>query len=156
MGRVTWEFCLGKRALPQRLNIVVSKSLGQPLTAFQSRDRLADDSTNGPTDNPVNGIAPMDQPLVMVRSLPDAFTYARTYLPNTPSIFVIGGATIYAQTLPFAHRLELTLIEGEYLGDTYFPNYPSILDQFNCVASISGKSLSYVTYLRQAPPPPYP
>ena len=35
--------------------------------------------------------------------------------------FVIGGATIYAQALPFADRLYLTEIDAEIAGDAFFP-----------------------------------
>jgi dihydrofolate reductase len=36
-------------------------------------------------------------------------------------IFVIGGADIYRQTMPFAHRLEITEIDTEPQGDALFP-----------------------------------
>lgn len=35
--------------------------------------------------------------------------------------FVIGGAELYAAALPLAERLELTEIDAEFAGDTYFP-----------------------------------
>lgn len=37
--------------------------------------------------------------------------------------FVIGGADIYAQALPLAQKLYLTLVSGEFDADTYFPAY---------------------------------
>ncbi len=40
-----------------------------------------------------------------------------------PEIFVIGGATLYAQTLGFADRLYATLIEASVPGDTLFPDF---------------------------------
>lgn len=40
-----------------------------------------------------------------------------------PEIMVIGGATVFAQTLPRAERLYLTLIEAEIPGDTWFPEW---------------------------------
>lgn len=36
-------------------------------------------------------------------------------------IFIIGGAQIYAQALPIADRLYLTVVHREYEGDTSFP-----------------------------------
>lgn len=36
-------------------------------------------------------------------------------------IFIIGGAQIYAQALPLAHRIYLTVVERDYQGDTSFP-----------------------------------
>jgi dihydrofolate reductase len=38
-------------------------------------------------------------------------------------IFVIGGASIYQQFLPFADRLYLTRVAGKYAADTFFPDY---------------------------------
>ena len=42
-------------------------------------------------------------------------------------ICIGGGATLYEQTLPIADRLELTLVEGEYTGDTFFPPFEHLL-----------------------------
>lgn len=36
-------------------------------------------------------------------------------------IFIIGGGEIYVQALPVAERIYATEIEGEYEGDTLFP-----------------------------------
>ena len=44
-------------------------------------------------------------------------------LQNEPEVMVIGGAEIYRQTLPRATRLVLTFVEGEFKGDTYFPEW---------------------------------
>ncbi|MEM1043879.1 MAG: dihydrofolate reductase [Bacteroidota bacterium] len=42
-------------------------------------------------------------------------------------ICIGGGATIYEQTLPLADRLELTFVEGDYDGDTFFPPVEHLL-----------------------------
>lgn len=38
-------------------------------------------------------------------------------------VFVIGGASIYKQFLPYANKLYLTELNDEYEGDTYFPEW---------------------------------
>lgn len=38
-------------------------------------------------------------------------------------VFVAGGAQIYQQTLALADRLYLTVIDGEFPGDAYFPSF---------------------------------
>lgn len=38
-------------------------------------------------------------------------------------IFVIGGEQIYRQTLPVADRLYLTLVDSDFDGDAWFPEY---------------------------------
>jgi dihydrofolate reductase len=40
-------------------------------------------------------------------------------------VMVIGGASVYAALLPHARRLYLTIVEGAFPGDTYFPQYPA-------------------------------
>lgn len=55
----------------------------------------------------------------VVHTLADALEIARK--ANQKEIFIIGGAEIYALSLPHAHRLYLTEIKAEVAGDTYFP-----------------------------------
>jgi len=43
------------------------------------------------------------------------------YLNCEDEIFVIGGAEIYKQLLPYAQKLYLTKIGTSFDGDTYFP-----------------------------------
>ena len=40
---------------------------------------------------------------------------------NSKELFVIGGRSIYEQTLPIADRLYITHIDATFEGDTYFP-----------------------------------
>ncbi|GAA4709603.1 dihydrofolate reductase [Brevibacillus fulvus] len=42
-------------------------------------------------------------------------------LDPTQETFVIGGAEIYRQLLPYADKLYITLIDDEFEGDRYFP-----------------------------------
>lgn len=53
------------------------------------------------------------------------FTSVREACVGEGEIFVIGGAEIYTQALPFADRLYLTEIDSAFEGDTYFPPYAS-------------------------------
>lgn len=53
----------------------------------------------------------------VVASLAEALTLCA----DTPRVFVIGGAQIYAETLPLADRLELTEIEADFEADCFFP-----------------------------------
>lgn len=38
-------------------------------------------------------------------------------------VMLIGGGELYAQALPLAQRLYLTLVDAELEGDTFFPQY---------------------------------
>lgn len=43
---------------------------------------------------------------------------------DVEEIMVIGGEQIFTQALPLADKLYITLIDHEFVGDTYFPDYP--------------------------------
>ena len=38
-------------------------------------------------------------------------------------VFIGGGASVYEAALPMADRLELTIVEGDFEGDAFFPSY---------------------------------
>ena len=40
-----------------------------------------------------------------------------------PELMVIGGADLYRQFLPLAHRLYVTLVHAKVEGDAYFPEF---------------------------------
>lgn len=42
---------------------------------------------------------------------------------GVPEAMIIGGANLYAQALPLANRMYLTLVHAWFLGDTRFPAY---------------------------------
>lgn len=62
--------------------------------------------------------------LVFTRSLAEALR-----LVEGDRAFVIGGASVYAQTLEMADRLELTLVAGNYAGDSFFPEYEGLVER---------------------------
>jgi dihydrofolate reductase len=74
-------------------------------------------------------------------------------LDDVPRVFVIGGAAVYAATLPHADELVLTEIEADVDGDVVFPPFePS---EFEVTAreghvSESGLPFSVVTYVRRS------
>jgi len=81
------------RPLPQRLNIIISRD-----TNYQADGCL---------------IAP---------SLERAITLAKEKMSDK-EIFIIGGGQIYHQGIKYAEKLYLTLVEGEFNADTFFPDY---------------------------------
>lgn len=93
MGRKTWV-SLPKRPLPGRANLVVSRDTG-----FDAE---------GARVAPSLGVA-----LAMARSIAQA--------KGLDQVMVIGGAQIYRATLDQAHRLYLTDVDAEPVGDALFP-----------------------------------
>ena len=59
---------------------------------------------------------------IVAHTIPDAVARA-AQMPNSDEVFVIGGASVYAQILPRANRLYLTFIDHEFNGDAYFPEW---------------------------------
>ena len=55
---------------------------------------------------------------VVVHSLDAALAAAA----GQPELMVIGGADLYEQLMPQADRLYLTLVDGEFAGDVFFPS----------------------------------
>ncbi len=51
-----------------------------------------------------------------------SFTNAIAAAAGQPELMVIGGAQLYEQLLPQANRLYLTLVDGEFAGDVFFPS----------------------------------
>lgn len=94
MGRKTWDSIPGKyRPLPGRTNIVITT---RDLGEAAGAHHAA--------------------------SLAEALATADTS-PGSEEIFVIGGGRVYADALPSAHRLYLTLVDDDEDGDTHFPAY---------------------------------
>ncbi len=54
-----------------------------------------------------------------------AHTFAEALSLAGPSdeVFVAGGAQVYAEAMPYAHRLVITEVDAEPDGDTYFPDW---------------------------------
>lgn len=91
MGRKTFE-SIG-RPLPARHNIVMTRATGWRAEG-------------------VTVVANLAEAIAAAGLNPKA---------RADSIFVIGGAEVYAQALPVATRIELTEIDASPAGDTYFP-----------------------------------
>lgn len=58
---------------------------------------------------------------LIAHSLEKALSLAKQHEPE--EIFFIGGGQVYQQALPMVNRIYLTVVEGEYEADTYFPDY---------------------------------
>ncbi|MBF0472003.1 MAG: dihydrofolate reductase [Gammaproteobacteria bacterium] len=81
----------GGRPLPKRTNVVVT--------------------TNQNYAPEVNG------DLVVVHSIAEALAAVE----SAPEVMVIGGSSFYRQLLPQADRLYVTVVDGTFNGDAWFP-----------------------------------
>lgn len=53
-----------------------------------------------------------------------SFAEAVSLAGPADEVYVAGGAQVYAEAFPFAHRLVLTEVDAEPEGDTWFPDWP--------------------------------
>ena len=60
--------------------------------------------------------------ILVAHSLDEALAIARRQ-GGPDEVFVGGGAGIYAEALPRAHRLYLTRLDQDFAGDTFFPPF---------------------------------
>lgn len=65
---------------------------------------------------------------------------------NKEDLFVVGGASIYKLSLPYADKLYISIIKGDYDGDTYFPSFS--LDEYLLVSSNETEKVKYLIYER--------
>jgi len=56
-------------------------------------------------------------------------------LKDEEKVFVIGGGQLYAQSLERADELLLTVVDGDFEGDTYFPPYEEFLSRHFALSS---------------------
>lgn len=126
MGRKTFESLPGRRPLPGRTNIVVTRD--------------ADYRANG---------------ALVTTSAADAGAVARgdALRRSVTEIAVIGGAEIYRQWLDRADRLEITEVHARPEGDTHFDIDKAEWDEVARVRHAArgddSADFSYVTYRRR-------
>jgi dihydrofolate reductase len=64
---------------------------------------------------------------IVAHSIDEALMIANAALPGLGAneIMVIGGAEVYRQALPLVERIYLTIVEGEFTGNTWLPDVPA-------------------------------
>jgi len=115
MGRKTWDSLPPRfRPLPGRANIVVT--------------RQADWQAEG---------------ALRAADLPEALRLAAGSAADVPEVWVIGGAQIYAQALPLAQRVEVTVIDQDVEGDAFAPTLGAEWQVADETAHVSAQGLPY-------------
>lgn len=99
MGRKTFE-SIGARPLIQRENIIISSKK--------------------------NIFNQCNEDVLIFENLNDAISYCQTPSNkwNRNEIFIIGGESIYKQTMTLINKIYLTLIHKQFDGDTFYPKIP--------------------------------
>lgn len=96
LGRKTWE-SFGSKPLPNRPHIILTRNLDNvDLSRLQENDVVH-----------------------VVTTVKEAIITARD-LDHKNKVFIIGGAEIYKQFLPYADSAIISTIYGQYNGNVYF------------------------------------
>ena len=125
MGRKTFE-SLDCKPLPNRVNIII-------------------------TNDPQFMVDHERSKAICYSSISVAIDAAKfaAKLRGLKEVWIIGGQSIYEQTMPYVDRIELTSISDKFNGDTYYPSMPPVT-VVNSSGSVMDPSTSiryeYVTY----------
>jgi dihydrofolate reductase len=119
MGRKTWESLpLKFRPLPGRRNLVLSRD------AEQSK---AIESTGGE----------------VFKRLEDALERLNAEAQSAKTVWVIGGAQIYAQAIHLAKFVVVTNISATFAGDAFAPKLGEEWHETNRSGHVNGQGLQY-------------
>lgn len=102
MGRATWESLPEKRRpLPERYNIVITRNNGFLINGVRNGENFS-----------------------VVKSLEEGIKRAKQS-PGSDEIFIFGGGEIFKEALKknLVDKLYLTIVEGDFQADTFFPDY---------------------------------
>lgn len=85
-----------------------------------------------------------------------SFDDALRLLQGEPQVFVVGGASLYAEALAVADELLVTEIDAKVEGDVFFPPWDRATfreESREPHVSEAGVAFAFVTYRRQRPRP---
>jgi dihydrofolate reductase len=122
MGRKTWDSLPPKfRPLPGRANIVLTRQSDWNETGAKRSENLQ-----------------------------DALLFCEQATPKPHAVWIIGGAQIYAQALPLAHKIVITEIDASFEGDAFAPELDAVWRETEREShtSTTGLAYSFVTYLK--------
>jgi len=113
--------------LPADLKWFKKTTLGSPIIM----GRKTYDSIGFPLPGRLNIILSRNKQLKIkgcsvANSLEEALNLAKSEDNPSDEIFITGGAHLYNKFLNDADRLYLTLIDEEFEGDTFFPDYTKL------------------------------
>ncbi|MBI5465897.1 MAG: dihydrofolate reductase [Candidatus Kerfeldbacteria bacterium] len=95
--------------------------------------------------NVVLSFTPLDLPpgVLSATSLEDAFS--QLALQSVGEVFIIGGASVYAQAIkhPACRKLYLTEIDAVFDCDTFFPDLPAGFVKVSQAEPVTERGISY-------------
>lgn len=106
--------------LPEELRHFKATTMGHPLVM----GRRTFDSIGRPLPGRRTVVVTRD-PSWQHAGVETAHSFAEAISLAGPAdeVYVAGGSQVYAEAIPFAHRLVLTEVDAEPEGDTWFPDW---------------------------------
>jgi dihydrofolate reductase len=80
------------------------------------------------------------------RSIESALAYCE-YEFDIDTVFVAGGESVYEQTLDIADKMTISIIDGMYEGDSYFPQFD--LSNWEIQSRTMKNNFSVIEYKRK-------
>jgi len=129
--------------LPADLRFFKNTTLGHPIIMgrknFESIGRVLPGRTNIVLTRNAN-FAEAEN-LKVAHSLKGAFEIAQK--TGTDECFVIGGAEIYKEALPFCQKLYITRVHGIFEGNTFMPEFEKGFRKISCVSNSKDEQNAY-------------
>lgn len=116
-GQTPWHFPADLRRFKEQ---TVGQSVIMGRKTYESIGKPLPDRCNIVLSRTISPLK--SSPLLVVQDLQEAFSIAENFC-GSEIAFVIGGAEIYKLALPYVDELRITLIPGNYSGDTFFPEW---------------------------------
>ncbi len=85
----------------------------------------------------------IENPLEDIEIIYDIDSFLKN-VKKEEEIFVVGGATIYKLALPYADRLYISFIKGDYVGNKYFPTID--YDKYNLTWQLETELVKYTIW----------
>ncbi|MFI5265277.1 MAG: dihydrofolate reductase [Candidatus Levyibacteriota bacterium] len=115
--------------IPEDMKMFREVTRGHPvIMGRKTAEHLVQFYTKGPLPGRLNIVITRDRTFeldgfTIVHSMEDAIEEAEEF--ENEEIFIIGGGETYTLGLPYADRLYLTVVQGKYDADAFFPDYSS-------------------------------
>ena len=137
--------------IPEDLKHFKRHTLGHPLVMGRRTFESLVHQFGGPLKNRRNIV-------LSSRGFVDGFPEIECYssiekaleaLKDEEVIFIGGGGKIYEHFLPMADRLELTLVDGDYEGNAFFPPFEHLVGSvFEIIEERPREGFRFITYRR--------
>jgi dihydrofolate reductase len=103
--------------LPADLSHFKTLTMGKPIIM----GRKTYDSIGKPLPGRLNIVLSRRELAIEGIQIADSLSKALALVPEAKEVMIIGGATVFAQALPLASRIYLTLIHHHFAADVFFP-----------------------------------